>query len=168
MRNDAGSVGVVEMAFILPLTISICMTLIYFLFSLFSYAYTYCVADEILNCFENNATGNGLYWYICSSPYNEEQMTKSVESAEKLLSTTKILPGSNYSFKVMQKRNVMDTNIKVHIDYTYFGKSAFSIDLDKNINRPAEFITLSEFFIKNEELNEDINGIKEALGGFLQ
>ena len=29
-----------------------------------------------------------------------------------------------------------------------------SIDLDKNISRPAEFITLSEFFIKNEELNE--------------
>lgn len=168
MKENNGSIGVVEMSVILPLTISICLFLVYFMFSFFSYAYTYCVADKIVDCFEDNLSSKSLYWYVLSNSYDQDQLDFSTDKANELLSKTLILPGANYKFNAQIKKEPMKTRLEIYIDYYYFKKKEFSIVIKRDVVNPVEFVVLSEFATNNEELENDIENIKEVLGEFIK
>ena len=146
IREETGSVQVVEMSFVLPIVMAVTIGLVYLTFALFTYSYALSSAENATVKLANSVGKDNMYWVIFDDRISKGTAKSIMDELKSGLDACCVLPGMNAECTYEVKSLLMETKVEVSVKMKYFGKTIFNLKSEEDVYKPAEFALNADFF----------------------
>lgn len=160
--SEKGSAGVIEMSFILPMTMVVVISLIYLTFSMFLYVHLQSVAEVAADSLEEaviESLKDVSSFSLSAVTIPAETEEKIRDEFEKRLNTLCVLPGMSVNLSFKTQYDALNPIIFVKMECIFFKGELFTASVERKVYSPKDFISNLDLIL---DVSEDTGAIDYA------